>query len=154
MQCDSITKAIQDTVKSSVPVSKISPKTKCWWTKELTQLRKQTNKLGRESYRLRLTLQHRIHAEHSKAEKRYQKMLEYTKKHHWHHWLEKAKDLDIWTVHQIISAPASDGGKACILMLKHKVDNNELTANSNDVSKKKFILFHLFHLIPYLNLLF
>jgi|SRR6266850_1036997 len=35
-QCDSITKAIQDTISSLVLVSIISPKSKHWWTKELT----------------------------------------------------------------------------------------------------------------------
>jgi hypothetical protein len=70
--------------------------------------------------------------EHNEASKRYSKTLKYTKKHHWHDWLEKAKDQDIWAVHQIISSPASDGRKVCILSLKHKVGDNEVTANNNE----------------------
>ena len=38
MQCNSITKAIHEAIKSSVLVLIISPKLKCWWTKELIHL--------------------------------------------------------------------------------------------------------------------
>jgi len=82
-------------------------------------------------YKRRLNPQHEIHTEHNEVTKRYGKTLEYTKKHHWHNWLEKAKDPDIWTVHWIISVPASDGGKACIPTLKHKVGDNNIIANNN-----------------------
>jgi len=44
--CDSLTKAIQHTIVKQVPVTIISPKSKRWWTKELTQLHQLANKLG------------------------------------------------------------------------------------------------------------
>jgi len=42
--------ALQRAIQKQVPVTEITPKSKRWWTKELTQLRKQANKLGRQSY--------------------------------------------------------------------------------------------------------
>lgn len=37
--CDALTRAIQATIEESVPISQICSKSKCWWTKELTQMR-------------------------------------------------------------------------------------------------------------------
>jgi len=42
------------------------------------------------------------------------------------------EDPDIWTASKLISAPATDGGKARIPMLKHKVDGQESLACSNE----------------------
>ena len=53
---------------------------------------------------------------------------------HWRDWLEKAEDPDIWTVHRLISSPASDGGSSRIPGLKYKdpADNEEKTAANNE----------------------
>jgi exonuclease III len=51
--CDELTKAIQYTILREVPITEVTPKSKRWWTKELTQLWRQVNKLGRKSYRCR-----------------------------------------------------------------------------------------------------
>ena len=96
-RCGSITEAIQSTICEQVPVTEITPKSKRWWTKELTQLRSQSNKLGRQSYRHRNQLDHAIHAQHKDAAKRYERTLDYTKKQHWRDWLESADEPDIWT---------------------------------------------------------
>ena len=63
--------------------------------------------------------------------KRYEKMLKFTKQQHWQDWLEKADDPEIWTIHRLIMAPASDGGKAQIPTLKHKVGNEDVMATTN-----------------------
>ena len=118
--CKNLTTAIQSTIEIEVPTSTITSKSKRWWTKELSQLRKQANKLGRQSYSRRTNIGHEIHTQHKEAVKRYEKTLKHMKQQHWREWLERAEDPDIWTVHQIISSPASDGGKARIPILKHK----------------------------------
>ncbi|KAG2130234.1 hypothetical protein DEU56DRAFT_740829 [Suillus clintonianus] len=45
--------AIQQTIKEKVPTSKPSPHAKRWWTKELTLMMKQKNKLSDLSYKMR-----------------------------------------------------------------------------------------------------
>ncbi len=45
-------------------------------------------------------------------------------------------DPDIWTVHRVISAPLSDGGKACIPALKHKQGEVETLASTNTEKSK------------------
>ena len=70
--------------------------------------------MGKKVYKVRQDSDHPGHAEYTLAQKTYKKTVEYSKKHHWHDWLEKASDLDIWTAHRYILAPAGDGGKARI----------------------------------------
>ena len=130
--CADLTQAIQSTIQEQVPVTKITSKSKCWWTKELTQLRRQAEKLGRQSFKSRSQPDHKVHAEHKVATKRYEKTLQYTKKQHWRDWLEKAEDPDIWTANKLISAPATDGGKARIPTLKHNAGGQESSARTNE----------------------
>lgn len=50
--CDLVTKALQETIRENVPIVDICSKSKRWWTKELTQLRRDMNKLGKKSHKL------------------------------------------------------------------------------------------------------
>ena len=77
--CTDLTVAIQCTINSKVPVSTITPKSKCWWMKELTQLRHLANKLGRQSYQRCHNLTHSIHGRHNAVVKTYYRVLEQTK---------------------------------------------------------------------------
>ena len=131
VRCESLTAVIQATIEECVPTSEICSKSKRWWTMELTQMRKHMNKLGRKTCALRNTPEHPVHQEHAEAVKTYDRTLERTKRQHWRDWLERAVDPDIWTVHRVISAPASDGAKARIPALKHKIGDTEVTANTN-----------------------
>ena len=129
--CASLTKAIQYTIEAQVPVTELTSKSKRWWTKELTQLRQSTNKLGRQAYNRRHDPEHAIHRAHVAAVKNYRKILEQTKRQHWRDWLEKAEDPDIWTAHRLITSQGSDGGKARIPALIYKVGDSEKTASTN-----------------------
>jgi len=129
--CASLTKAIQRTIDSQVPMTTITSKSKRWWTKELTQLRRAANKLGRQSYRRRLDVDHVIHSEHAAMVKKYRNTLDQTKSHHWRDWLEKAEDPDIWTAHRFTSSSGGDGGKTKIPVLKYKVGDTDALASDN-----------------------
>jgi ribonuclease HI len=119
-------------IRDKVPTTTITSKSKRWWTKELMQLRRQAEKLGRLSYQNKANPDHNIHAEHKEAVKRYDKTLQFTKKQHWRDWLEKAEDPDIWAASKLVSAALTDGGKARIPILKHKVGDQETMAGSNE----------------------
>jgi len=134
--CLALTGAIQEAIGLEVPITEITPKSKRWWTKELTHLRKQVNKLGKKSYKLRANKVHEIHETHAKAARKYDKTLKNTKQQHWCNWLERAEDLDIWTIHCIISSPASDGGKAQIPALNHKEGEQLRTTQTNNKKSK------------------
>jgi len=130
--CEELTLAIQETIRVEVHTMEITPKSKRWWTKELSQLRAYANKLGRTAYKLRNSLEHQIHKDHKEAKSKYQNTLKGTKRQHWREWLEKAKDADLWTAHQTISAPPMDRGKVKIPKLQHKVGEADMVANTND----------------------
>ena len=112
-------------------MSNPTPKSKRWWTKELTQLCRLSNKLGRQSHQRGQDPEHDIHRQHDAAKKKYHKVLEHTKRHHWWDWLKKGEDPDLWTAHRYVSAPREDGGKTRIPSLKYKVDEEEHMATSN-----------------------
>ena len=50
---------------------------------------------------------------------------------HWHDWLKTVEEPDIWTVQHMISAPATDRGKARIPILKWKTGEQETTVSTN-----------------------
>jgi hypothetical protein len=136
VSCKALTKTIQATIEECVPVTEICSKLKRWWTKELTQMHRNMNIIGRRASKLRNTPSHPVHEEHAEAARLYDRTLERTKRQHWRDWLERAIDPDIWMVHKYISAPATDGAKACIPALKHKIGNMETTASSNTEKSK------------------
>ena len=65
-----------------VPTMEFTSKLKRWWTKELSQLWVQANKLGRNVYKLRSDPMHQVHNEHKAAKGKYQKALKHTKQQH------------------------------------------------------------------------
>ena len=108
--CKQLTLAIQNTIDRQVPVTEISPKSKRWWSKELTAMRRYANKLGRKASKLNNQPDHPIHAEYDKAKTKYAKEIAWNKKTHWRDWLERAEDPDIWTANKYISAADTVGG--------------------------------------------
>ena len=129
--CRELTEAIQDVIKSEVPVSEPGIRAKRWWTKELTKLRQEANRKGRKASKYRNWPDHHTHEDKRIANKSFQKTLERTKRQHWRDWLEKAEDPDIWTAHKYASSPAGDGGKCRIPVLKVTKNNQETTATTN-----------------------
>ena len=97
--CESLMKAIQHTIETQVPVTNITLKSKRWWTKELTQLHRQSNKLGRQAYDRHHNPGYSVHEVHKVVSKKYCKILDQTKDYHWRDWLEKGEDPDIWSTY-------------------------------------------------------
>ena len=129
--CADLTKALQDTIASDVPTTTICAKSKRWWTKELTMLRKKAKNLGRQSHKNRDKPFHYTHVAYEDADKLYHRTLNSTKLNHWRDWLEKAEDPDIWTVQKVLAAPASDGGSSKIPVLRRKTNDTEQIARTN-----------------------
>jgi ribonuclease HI len=116
-------KSIQETVEATVPTQKLTPHTKRWWTLELSQLRKQFQKLSHRSHRKRMEPEHPVHEEYRRTRNDYTQKIRDTKKEHWTQWLENATDDNIWQVHRLISNPSTDGGGTRIPSLKSRAGN-------------------------------
>ena len=130
--CEKLTRALQDTISAEVPTSIICPKSKRWWTKELTTLRRNANKLGRKVSKLNCGPGHTLFKEYEEAKRVYAREIERNKRQHWRDWLEKASEPDIWTAHKYISAASLDGNNTRIPTLKLKTGESEETAVSNE----------------------
>ena len=52
-ECRNLTTALQETMSTQVPTTEICPKSKRWWTKELSMMRRNVNKLGRQASKCR-----------------------------------------------------------------------------------------------------
>jgi hypothetical protein len=59
--------AIQRCVEAHIPLSKISPHSKRWWTAKLTELKKERNKVARRSWRQKEIQDSPVHEEYRKA---------------------------------------------------------------------------------------
>ena len=66
-ECERLTFALQETIKEMVPTTEVCPKSKCWWTKEIKELRKKFRKLGRELCRHAEHPEHTIHSEFKRS---------------------------------------------------------------------------------------
>jgi hypothetical protein len=101
-------------------------------------LHKCANKLRRLSYKHKDNPSHLVYIEHKATVRTYSNTLKSMKKQHWHNWLERVEDPDIWTVHCLITFLATDRGKSHIPGLKYKdsTDGDEKLAASN-IEKSK-----------------
>jgi hypothetical protein len=81
--CNKLMTAIQTTISKVVLITRINAKSKHWWIKELTKLRRQADNLGRTASKLSHLPYHHLHAEHAAAVKLYHSTLKTTKRQHW-----------------------------------------------------------------------
>ena len=101
-----------------VPMAKLSPFTKCWWTADLAIAKKATHKLSWKSYYARHNHNHPIHEEFQQALNDYSELIQKTKMEHWIDWLEGLDEASIWEASRLATGPASDGGRMCIPTLQ------------------------------------
>jgi hypothetical protein len=131
-----VAKGVSDSIllaiDQHVPLSHPSPFTKRWWTHDLTQMRKELNKLAKSSYDLRYIPDHPIHKEHRKHRNRYSEEIKKMKKDHWLDWLESINSNEIWITNKYLNAEPSDGSAARIPTLTiKKPDGSSEQATSN-----------------------
>src|SRR6266481_7431906 len=62
-----LTQVLQLTIEAVVPISRPSPHSHRWWSKELSQMKKNINQLASLSYRYRAIDSHSVHSEYRAA---------------------------------------------------------------------------------------
>lgn len=115
---DDLTRVLQDTIEAQVPLTKPTPFSRRWWSKELGKLKEQTNRLYSIVKRYRLLTNHSSHDEYTKTRNAYGEAIKNTKEQHWIDFLENAEDHEMWTANRYISKPVGDGGQTRIPTLK------------------------------------
>ena len=79
----------------TVPINKPCPYMKRWWTRELSELKKDKNKLSKLSYHYRGIPNHTMHTEHKTTSNKLSKRIEEAKKKHCVDCLEKVTTKDM-----------------------------------------------------------
>lgn len=103
-----IYQAITAVIEEHVPVTKLCPWTKRWWTKDLEKGRKKVRRLARNAYRQRQDPQHAIHEEYKCARNSYAWDIEHAKLDHWEDYLTELDEANMWSAHRIVSNEPSD----------------------------------------------
>ena len=118
MAVNALVETIQEVLDQEVSTTKPSPFTKRWWTKELTELKREQTRLSKLSYRYRGVRDHTVHAEFKSATNKLSNRIDETKKEHWTEWLESANSRDIYTANKYLNSELSDYSSTRIPPLK------------------------------------
>ena len=127
-----------------VLLTKPCPYMKCWWTKELSDLKKTKYKLSKISYHFRGTPDHPSHTEHKNAAHNIRNCIDTTKKKHWDEWLNDAKFKDIYTANRYINGSPTDYSNAHIPDLKTHNNATHNTSLTTDNATKAKVLAETF----------
>ena len=133
---------IQDATATTVPISKPSPYTKGWWTAELTDLKREANRLSKIAYHFQATPEHPSHAQHKLAAATLSSKIEETKKKHWTDWLKEATPRDIYIANKYLNAEPTDYSSSRIPDLKVKTgptDSDKIVISENSDKAKELI---------------
>lgn len=111
---DALMSDLQETIAEHVPMAQDTPYIKRWWSKDLTKMRRQKEKLGRRSHRNRLDRQHPVHAEYRRFRNRYTDMIRAAKNDFWKAWIDSVDSWTIWDANRFLKRGSTDGGSARI----------------------------------------
>ena len=130
-----LVEAIQEVLEVEVPASKPCPYTKRWWTKELTELKQEQQRLSKLSYRFRGIPNHPVHADYKNAANKLNNRIDETKREHWTDWLENASSQDIYTANKYVNSDPSDYSSARIPPLKTRNESQQDSLATENMAK-------------------
>ena len=107
---NNLTRIIQETIKEKVTENKPRPDAKRWWNSDLSKMRKELNRLRKESFQNRAIANHPSHRELRKKSRIYGRSIISAKRSHWTEYLEEMTANDIWTANKYLKCPVGDGG--------------------------------------------
>jgi hypothetical protein len=132
-----LTQAIQNTIKSEVPLNDPCPHSKRWYNQDLKEMKKNVGKLSNISWKYRALPDHVSHDEYRAAKNKYAEEITSAKEQHWANYLEEATEAQLWTANKYLSEPTGDGGRARIPTLKvTHGDGQTKEVNTNEEKAK------------------
>jgi ribonuclease HI len=99
---------LQDGVKKHVPLSKPSPFSKRWWSKDLTLMRQNVHRAETRAKRARAPPERYV--EYIRLRNAYHSAIRTQKRQHWRDWIEEADEKSIWQANKYVSTAPSAGG--------------------------------------------
>lgn len=133
------------TVAKLVPMMRLSPYTKRWWTTDLGVQKKAMRHKARRSYQFSSDANHPAHEEYRQIRNAYSEAIRVAKVEHWVGWLEGLDETSVWDASRLAMGPASDGGRTRVPTLRvlHPVTKEVMrVATTNE--EKSALLFDTF----------
>lgn len=109
-----VDETVKVVIKEEVPLAKPSPMQQCWWTNELTNMRKLRNNLAGKSYRKRAQPNHPVHEQYRRARQSLSAEIKRAKSEKWVEFLTNADGNAIWDISRMVEAGPKDGGRTRI----------------------------------------
>jgi Reverse transcriptase (RNA-dependent DNA polymerase) len=134
---DQLIDIITDVLHENLDELKPSPFSRRWWTKELTELKKEQNRLSNKLYRLRDVRNHPIHVEFRASINKFKEIMIETCKQHWIDWLESIEQQEIYTANKYLVSKPTDYSSARIPMLRTNINGIEGIAEDNETKAKE-----------------
>jgi hypothetical protein len=135
-------RAIKAAITEHVPMSKHSPYSKRWWSKELAGLKKAKEKLARRSYERRAADADPVHEEFRQKRNDYSQAIWKAKAEHWTEWLESLDDAGVWAANRLVTGPGSDGGRSRVPTLQVKDPATKVVIQEARTNVEKGELFY------------
>jgi hypothetical protein len=145
---DNLTSTLQDVICTTIPMLKPCPYSKCWWNKELSDLKKAKNKLSSISYKFRAMPDHPSHEQHRAVRNQYGEAILKAKEQHWAEFLEEAEERELWIANKYISNPCGDGGKTRIPSLKVPAPDGSVSVIMSNEGKVELLMKQFFPPAP------
>lgn len=127
----SFTNILLEVLDSEIPTTALKPFARCWWTKELSQLKRKQNKLSNKSFKFRCIRDHLSHTDYREAVKQFRSSLDSTRNQHWNDWLESVSQQDIYVANKYITNEPTDFSSARVLALSYVQDGARVIADNN-----------------------
>ena len=115
---DELVLVIKGVLEDHLKERRPSPFKRRWWTKELSQLKKQQNRLSNKAYKFRHLRDHPIHTEYKAATNKFKDIMQETRNQDWSDWLEAASQQDLYIANKYITNEPTDYSNARVPSLR------------------------------------
>ncbi|CDO73955.1 hypothetical protein BN946_scf185043.g2 [Trametes cinnabarina] len=136
---DHLMSDLQATIDEHVPEAASTPYAKRWWSKHLSKMRKEKERLARLDYRHRADPAHSSHAEYRRHRNTYADNIRAAKNDYWKAWIDSVDGKTIWDANRFLKRGATDGGGARIPPIWVESEGGQRrTLNSNEEKGAEF----------------
>jgi len=94
-----LTQASQTTIELKVPLPWLTLHAHRWWSRELSQIKQDMNRLGSQSYKFRAIAEHPVNKAYRITCGKYGDEIKKAKEQHWCAFLEGIEGEELWTTH-------------------------------------------------------
>ena len=113
---------------------------KRWWSRELTKLKKQKNKLSNIAYKFWVLPDHPIHERHRAIKSEYSAAITEVKREHWTTFLEGLSYSEVWMANRYISDENTDGSKTHTPTLTQQLSDPTLPPMVASTNEEKSLM--------------